>query len=423
VYTLLVVVDPLLALFTLVSMRLFSFHERRGINRGRLLVLGLLVFIILFHMISHDSSLSKVTEISTIHSERTNTVTEATNTDKNKNCAPREGLIVLNVLGLLANDLFETAFANRLSEELCWPIVYRPWWNAEFPSQRGYECFPNAHLPHNHKELPDTLSTSLLTSIQLNASMWREWTTDPLHESVWANDAYLAWLKRIKEKSFTVEHLKFDFTGNGVENFVTSIRSSSCSIQVVDLQAFFIHYDWIRDWMPKIRQWHQISPECCLQQEPPEDAVEMHVRDFKPTDGGYNGLTSSVYTDILNHYNMTGRPLWVVCQPKTAVSPFVIQATSSGSVTIVTGIDQYDAFCTLTRAKTLILSYVSSFSQMAALLNSHYEDVEVHYPLTTLYEPEVTLQVPGWKYHLVKESKDAIEEWDVGYERVKPKMA
>jgi hypothetical protein len=60
---------------------------------------------------------------------------------------------------------------------------------------------------------------------------------------------------------------------------------------------------------------------------------------------------------------------------------------------------------------------------MAALLNNNHGDVKVHYPLTTLDEPEVTLAVPGWKYHLVNEALDGIKKWNVGYEKIKTKMA
>jgi len=342
----------------------------------------------------------------------------------NTNCAPREGVIIVNVLGRLANDLFQVAFANRLSQQVCWPILYRPFWGAELPSQRGYECFSHASLPQNHALLPESISTTLQDSIQLNASIWNKWASQ---EDVAAlNKEYHSWVHEHNHSIVQLEHLKFDFTKSGVDDLVESTRSPTSQIQVVSMEAFFIHYDWMKDWMPRIREWLQMNPSCCQHTAPPDDAVVMHVRAFDPTESSYNGLTPSAYIDILRHYDLLKRPLWIVCQPKSAGSHFVqevIKATAAKRATVVTGIDQYDAFCTLTRAKTLVLSYVSSYSQMAALLNIHRDEVEVHYPLTTLDGPEVTLAVPGWHYHLVNQTLDGIQEWDVGYERIRTKMA
>ena len=303
-----------------------------------------------------------------------------------------------------------------------------PFGMPNFPSKRGRQCFPNANLPRHYKQLSSSsISSTLLNDIQLNSSTWYTWALNPGEETENVNKQYGEWVETMAFHNKSVAqlgHLEFDFTGNGVESLVNDILSPESHIQVVSMEAFFIHYDWMKEWMPRIRQWLSISPTCC-KHDPPPNAVVMHVRDFDIDDGGYNGLKASVYTDILQHYRHTNRPLWIVCQPKTVNSPFVkeiVKSVNHSNVTIVTGVDQYDAFCTLTRAKTLVLSYVSSFSQMAALLNKH-EDVKVHYPLTTLDEPEVTLAVPGWKYHLVNESLDGIEKWNVGYEKIKTKMA
>lgn len=391
-------------------------------SRTRALVGALFVVIIWWHLLSDAPTLGDTPVIM----DKSDVSTEQHKRQNDGNCAPREGVIIVNVLGLLANDMFEIAFANRLSEELCWPILYRPYWNAEIPSKRSYECFPKAGLPRNHKQL--SISSSLQQSIQLNASTWERWALDPGEDAEAENEEYEKWLKKLKSQDDSIAqqlpHLEFDFTGNRVERLVDDIRLPSSHVQVVSMQAFFIHYDWMKEWMPRIRQWLTISPDCC-KHNPPSNAVVMHVRDFDVEDGGYNGLKPSVYVDILQHYRYSNRSLWIVCQPKSAGSPFVQEIIKSvkRKVTIVTGIDQYDAFCTLTRAKTLILSYVSSYSQMAALLNKHGDEVKVHYPLTTLDEPEVTLAVPGWKYHLVKESLDGIDQWDVGYDKIKTKMA
>jgi hypothetical protein len=346
--------------------------------------------------------------------------------DSSNSCAPREGLVICNVVGRLANDLVQVAFANRLSQELCWPVVYRKWWDAEFPSPRGYKCFPRAHLPRDPTRLPS--STSLLSmleqSVQLNASTWKRWSQEGGQRF---NNEYQEWVANNNRSISHLKHGRFDFTGTRVDDFITNVKSSSSDTRVVSMEAFFIHYDWMKDYMPRIRKWLTISPECCLHDPPPKDAVVIHVRDFDPQDVGYKVLQPSAYVEIIRHYEYTERPLWIVCQPQSVNSTFVQEisqaAASAKQVTIVTGVDQYDAFCTLMRAKTLILSYVSSYSQMAALLNTHGDDVRVHYPLPTLKEPKVTLAVPGWKYHLVNATMDGIEQWDVGYEQITPTMA
>lgn len=351
---------------------------------------------------------------------------DTTASNNNKNCAPRQGLIVVNVLGLLANDLFQVAFSRLLSQQLCWPVVYREFWNAALPSSRGCTCLSEANLPQDPTLLPNTLSLQFQRELHLNASVWQHWSRE---EAFLHNDEYLAWVANHSHSVAHLKHMQFDFSGNGVKTFIETVKAPSSPIQVVSTEAFFIHYDWMKDYMPEIRQWLRISPTCCHHQ-PPEDAIVIHVRDFDPEDGGYNALKPSVYVDILNHIHSTSnttteQPLWIVCQPKSASSEFVqaISQAASGNVTIVTGIDQYDAFCTLTRAKTLVLSYVSTFSQMAALLNTHDDNVQVHYPLPTLKKPQVTLAVPGWRYHFVNGALDGIQEWDVRYERITPAMA
>jgi hypothetical protein len=127
----------------------------------------------------------------------------------------------------------------------------------------------------------------------------------------------------------------------------------------------------------------------------------------------------------MRHYNLTDHPIWIVCQPQTVDSAFVQELMASfphKDVTIVPGHDQYDAFCTLTRAKTLLLTSASSFSQMAAFLAD--SDVDVHYPLRRVFNPKVTLSVPGWKYHLVdRQSLDKVVQFDVARDRIRFKAA
>lgn len=377
---------------------------------------GLFLLLIFWHLLA-DAPTINLSGTSSLSTKN------ATSIHHSDNSCTREGVIIVNVVGRLANDLFEVAFANRLSQELCgkWHVLYRPFWGAELPNARGTACFPKAHLPLNHKLL--NIPSSLQAAIHLNASTWKRWALEPGQDAASVNDEYHAWISSLNHSAIHLKHMKFDFRGNGVEALIETIHSSP-QVQVISLQAFFIHYDWMKSWMPRIREWLEPSSSCC-HHEPPDNAVVIHVRDFDPNDGGYNGLQPSAYIEILQHYNFVNQPLWIVCQPFSVDSHFVqaLVASAQNTTTIVTGVDQYDAFCTLTRAKTLVLSYVSSFSQMAALLSIHGDNVDVHYPLTTLDGPKVTLAVPSWRYHLVNATKDGIQEWNVGFERIQTVLA
>lgn len=332
---------------------------------------------------------------------------------KSKQCAPREGVIVSNTLGRLANNLFEVGFANRMAADLCWTVLYRPFWQGEIPNPRAAECFPRARLPMDHRLL--TISQPLQDKLQLNATFWWDVTDRE-------NEPYLRWLAKLEDEGLAmkvgVNEASF-FTGDGPNMIVEQIRNETSLVRVLSLEAFFIHGDWMRDWKDKIREWFAMNELCCHAQ-PPEDAVVIHVRDFEPNDHTNQGFKPPVYWHILEHYNLTERPLWIVCQPSTVDSAFVkelIAASPSKNATIVTGSDQYDAFCTLTRAKTLLLTSASTFSQMAGFLTS--PAAEVHYPLKHKDLPPVTLEVPGWKYHRVDaNSLDRVIEFQVPTESI-----
>ena len=180
----------------------------------------------------------------------------------------------------------------------------------------------------------------------------------------------------------------------------------------------------MNQWSDKVREWFAMSESCC-HNDPPENAVVIHVRDFRPKDETNMCIKPPVYTHIISHYNLSDRPLWIVCQPQTVESAFVKELAASfpnKNVTIVPGQDQYDAFCTLTRAKTLLLTSASSFSQMATFLADALADV--HYPITRVRNPKVTLSVPGWKYHLVdRELLDKVVHFDVRRDGIRFKAA
>lgn len=367
--------------------------------------------------------------------ESNNSVVLETRREKCK--APREGVIILNTFGLLANGLFQVAYANRLASELCWDILYRPNWNNELPSQRGFECLPYSGLPENYQNFTHyNISRLLQEKINLNESLWElmttEWSRQQVEEgnnddefqlTAESDEYYRDWLKEQEMAGMAtkVVHNEFDFTGNGTERLVEEIGNPDSHISIISLEAYFIHHDWMIKWMQEIRHWLAMDDSCCYN-HPPDDAVVIHVRDFDDAADG-SGIEPSVYMEILRHYKLVEHPLWIVCQPKSANSDFVraIVQASNASTTIVTGRDQYDAFCTLTRAKTLLLSAASTFSQMGAALAD--PNVVVHFPIPKLEEPRVTLKIPTWKYHLVAKSRNIVEEFDVAHDKLRVTMS
>lgn len=334
-------------------------------------------------------------------------------------CAPREGLIISNTLGRLANNLFEVGFANRLATELCWNVLFRPYWQGEIPSPRAAECFPHAMLPTDHSSLTN-IPSQVQAQLKMNSTFWKSISTRN------GNDLYTSWLAEREQEgiAFTVNNDAELFTGDGPGRIVAQIRNETSQISLLNLIAFFIHGDWMRDWNDKIREWFTMNETCCRHQ-PPDNAVVIHIRAFGPKDRTNMKIKPSVYTHILNHYNLTSQPIWIVCQPQTVDSRHVkelVAALPHNNVTIVPGQDQYDAFCTLTRAKILLLTSASTFSQMAAYLAD--PSAIVHYPLVTLQRPKVTLSAPGWKYHLVDaHALDRVTEFDVGRDKIRFKAA
>ena len=77
----------------------------------------------------------------------------------------------------------------------------------------------------------------------------------------------------------------------------------------------------------------------------------------------------------------------------------ILHIRSSPEALVVTGNDDYDSFCTLSRSKTLILPSGSAFAQMAAFLAG--PSSEVHYLIPTMNAPSQTVKLPYAKYHLV----------------------
>ena len=344
-----------------------------------------------------------------------------------KKCAPREGVIVLNTLGRLGNNLFEIAFMKRLAYELCWEdqVLFRTLWNAEYPNKEGNnnraaECFPNAGLAQNHKLFPNTISAPLQDELGFNQSSWGGLTHTHSRE-------YKSLLASAVEnrKAINVEHVisKALYTGNGTDQLVETIRNNDTNITLLHLEAFFVNTDWMKGWEHKIfKKWLAFNPNCCFHQ-PPDNAVVFHVRDFSEKDHTFESgnITPHAYMQIMEHYDLTNRPLWIVCQPTSVESEYVKSIISMSKVKprILTGEDQYDALCILSRAKTLLLSSASTFSQMGALLAGPAADV--HYPMRVLEKPGTTISVPHFKYHLVdaqNRNTTKVSRFDVPHEEI-----
>jgi type III secretory pathway component EscU len=122
--------------------------------------------------------------------------------------------------------------------------------------------------------------------------------------------------------------------------------------------------------------------------------------------------------------------LWIVCQPDDVGIHLVKTLQDRYNGTIVPGNDSIDALCILMHARRLVLATHSTFSQMAALLSTPNSSSalplsqEVHYLLPTMREPEVTLVVPHWRYHLVDETtKDTIQQFDVNVSAISPVLS
>lgn len=327
--------------------------------------------------------------------------------------APRkgEGVILLNFLGQMANNFFELAFANRLARDLCWKILYRPGWDHELPNERAKHCLPNAFLPHNHEKLPE-LEPRVAHEINLTGKRWSRIVT--------RKNEYTNWINHMNDQGKVLEMgvLTFPSDDSAVEEVINRINRPGSAIRIASMNAFFIHYDWMKAQLKAIRQQFAFNPDCCLN-TPPEDAVVFHLRDFDNPKNGGNIRNDKIYPELMQYYNWTDRPIWIVCQPKAVKSPGVHairNATTSRRITVVPGVDQYDAFCTLTRAKTLVGSAASSYSQMAAILMR--PDGEFHIPIPRVNRPRVTMRVPGWNYHLVSMNKMQIETYNISQDLV-----
>lgn len=335
-------------------------------------------------------------------------------------CLNRPGVIIWNAMGRLANNLFEYSFAKHLSQELCWPLLKRVGWQGPMVmDSKAALCFPNAAL---RKRRYDKYNISLRVQhdVGLNKSRWKKLSRGG-QASVPAYYKYLRGLQT-KGMAMAIEHENEHeyYHAMGVDKIRDQLVQNF-NISVLSLSGFFIQSDLMLPWKHQIEHWLSISPTCCSTPAPPLDAVVIHIRDFDPTEVEYQGIGVGVYQQILAHYNLTNRPLWIVCPPKSAKTDMVqtlINVTHHTNAFVIPGKDAYDALCILTRAKTLILTSASTFSQMGGFLSKAQQ---IHYPVRTLQIPATTIHVPGWKYHLAKEKTGVshqVQEFDVDHERI-----
>lgn len=353
------------------------------------------------------------------------------------------GIIVANVLGRLANDLFEAAFAKRMASELgCdWHVIYRTYWAAAFPNDRTDKCFPNALAENNNRRSSQETKraiqivneasenrTDLDTSLLYGALTYNQ--LEPNKNAGFdnsddkANKITDTWIKKLGETALEVRHMEYPLQGDHVDQLISKLKDPSSKVRVLNLAAFFIHFDWMGKWMEQISNWLRIDPSCCTSPPPSENAVVIHVRDFDPGENHPDAKYEvGVYRDIMNRYSNGNIEVMVVCQPKSVDSDIVKNLVETFNATVQTGNDNIDAFCILSKSRgMLILSAGSTFSQMAALLAQAKSDsLQVHYPTYTFDHPKTTLKVPGWKYHLANASQ--VIEYDFDHKLLKVSQA
>jgi hypothetical protein len=324
------------------------------------------------------------------------------------------------MLGRLGNNMFEIAFANQLAGKLCWPIIYRKSWEPAFPSEKTIKCFPNALQRANSADLE-----YIRGFFNMSDEVWDALTFTSVELNLLAaKTVYQNWLSDLEEKTdlvYRCRHLQCNFTGTFVDELVESVHSSN--VRLIDLDAFFIHYNWIQ--LKSFQHWFEVDPSCC-HRRPPKDSIVIHFRNFREGDHGIKNVpwNETVYQEIISHYGYQDRSVWVVCEQRSVQSHLVQRLAQTLNASIYTGDDPIDAHCFLQQADILVLSSCSTFSQSAALLANAQQ---VHYPTYSWRYPKVTLLVPEWKYHLVdhphESSKHKIIEFDMDHSKMRVRFA
>jgi len=198
--------------------------------------------------------------------------------------ASTEGLIIVNILGLLANDLvsvsaflrletfafshqytsgiflhsqFEAAFAARIKEQLGWKVVYRTMWNPAFPTTKTDNCFPNIKRDmvdmsekygdndpiwkflekygggRSNKDLEKLYDAVTFVDMDSNDD---KHVTDQLD----ANEIEIDWIRSLGGKAKTIRHMEYPLQDYHVDILVEELKNPNSPIKVLQLEAFFI---------------------------------------------------------------------------------------------------------------------------------------------------------------------------------------
>lgn len=358
-----------------------------------------------------------------------------------RQCAKNHGYIIANMNGRLGNNLFQIAMANRLSEELCWDIIFKEGWQGVFPNDdRAKKCFPNALQYRRDPTKFTNVDMEIYEKLKIDEytdHFWSIQEPEKFYHMIKfreTKDLYDKWRKQSESDGTSLRiasRWEFDYHPKWEERLIASLRNpqnkSLDDTRAIHLDGYFIHYDWMRNWMDRIREWNRIDYDGCCHHVPASNVVVVHVRNFKPSEKLNPGYDTKVYTDLLDKMyfkdQTTIHKLWIVCQPDDIAIDIVKDLKKRYNGSVITGNDPCDAFCTLMHAKKLVLSTHSTFSQMAALLTVHEGKAEIHYLLPTTEHPDVTLAVPRWKYHLVDQTKDSIHTYNLPASSIKPIMS
>ena len=200
------------------------------------------------------------------------------------------GLIVVNVLGLLANDLvsssdillrisllnddddtshfffpfpfihamqFEAAFAARMKEQLGWRVVYRTMWNPAWPTAKTDKCFPNVKreaITRGVYEENNPIGNFLkehgggrinqdiqeLYEALTYVDMEQQDDGFIVNDQTTANDVYLEWIEGLGDQAKSIKHMEYPLQEYHVDKLVEELRNPHSPVRVLDLQAFFI---------------------------------------------------------------------------------------------------------------------------------------------------------------------------------------
>lgn len=326
---------------------------------------------------------------------------------------PTKGIVVVELLGRLANNLFQVAFARTLAKRLGgWHVAVIPDMYSALVVTQNAKCFPHALPP-----VPLTLAPDLEAYLNITETETHdlELRFHPRRgRYAVARRRIQAWAE-VQNHTWFCHEFQCRYSEPDLSHTIQELRQSSSTTRLVHLRNFFVHYDWINGTVQDMRNMFAMEPRCCQTKVPP-DVVVVHFRNIEAKFLRHN-LTPNMLWSILKQYNYTHRPIWIVCEPESerAVKAFV----ETLNVTIHFGKDGEDAFCMLLQATTLIASQSSTFSQMAGLLGNA---TEVHYPLHQLDFPNSTIVNPNWLYHWIHEADDRIIEFNVDSSRIQPDL-